>query len=94
MDVISNRPLREFASRFPAASSPLQSWRKVLERSSPANFAELKQIFGSVDRVGNKYVFDIKGNHCRLVCEINFEKQRCFVRHVMTHAEYDRGKWK
>ena len=94
MDVISNRPLREFAENFPAASTPLQVWRKTLERSSPANFAELRQIFGSVDRVGEMYVFDIKGNHCRLVCFVNFKAQRCYVRHVMTHTEYDRGKWK
>jgi mRNA interferase HigB len=30
----------------------------------------------------------------RLVAAIHFNTGRTFVRHVLTHAEYDRGAWK
>ncbi|PKL43490.1 MAG: hypothetical protein CVV41_10090 [Candidatus Riflebacteria bacterium HGW-Riflebacteria-1] len=29
-----------------------------------------------------------------MVCGIHFNRGRVYVRHVMTHAEYDRGSWK
>lgn len=89
MRVISNRALVEFASRNPAAGSPLQAWRKVVERNGFADFADLKSQFNSVDRVGGYYVFDIGGNKYRLIAAIHFAGQRLYVRHVPTHAQYD-----
>jgi len=50
----------------------------------------LKSLFRSVDRVGRFCVFDICGNRFRLVAAVHFDRQLLFVRHVLTHAEYDR----
>jgi mRNA interferase HigB len=38
--------------------------------------------------------FDIGGNKYRLIAAIHFNTQMLFVRHVLTHAEYDTGGWK
>lgn len=89
MRVISNRALVEFSRRNPAAGRPLQAWRKIAERNAFADFADLKRQFNSVDRVGDYYVFDIGGNKYRLIAAIHFAGQRLYVRHVLTHAEYD-----
>jgi mRNA interferase HigB len=35
-------------------------------------------------------VFDIGGNKYRLVAAVHFDRQMLYVRHVFTHAEYDR----
>lgn len=40
------------------------------------------------------YVFDIGGNKYRLIAAIHFNTQMLFVRHVLTHVEYDSGGWK
>ncbi len=37
-------------------------------------------------------MFNIKGNAYRLITEINYQAARIFIRHVLTHAEYDKGK--
>ncbi len=94
MRVIANRKLVQFSEIHPQATSPLQSWRKLLERSKPANFAELRSLFPGVDRVDKYYVFNIKGNDYRMVCSIAFQVQECYIKSVMTHTDYDRGKWK
>jgi mRNA interferase HigB len=39
-------------------------------------------------------VFNIKGNKYRLITEISYRFRRIYIRHVLTHAEYDREKWK
>ena len=94
MRVISNRRLVEFSSLHPDAAVPLQAWRKIIEGSEFKSFAGFRASFNSVDVVGEYHVFNIKGNNFRLVCGIIFASQVCYVKHVLTHADYDRGKWK
>lgn len=89
MRVISNRALLEFLTAYSDAHVPLQTWRKIMEKSVFYNFSDIKQAFNSVGRVGGYYVFDIGGNKFRLVVAIHFDGQRCFVRYVFTHHEYD-----
>ena len=92
MRVISNKALIEFAARHRDAETPLQAWRKIVETATFANYAELKRAFNATDRVGAFYVFDIGGNKYRVIASIHFNRQMLFVRHVLTHREYD--KWK
>lgn len=92
--MISNRALREFARIFPDAGPPLQAWRKIVEASRFSGFADLKAGFRSVDKVDDFYVFNIGGNKYRLVVAIHFDRQLVFVRAVMTHSKYDKGRWK
>ena len=89
MRLISNKALREFASLHPPADAALQGWRRVVEQSAFRNFAELKQAFNAVDKVGDLLVFNIAGNRYRLIAAIRFNTQILYVRSVMTHAEYD-----
>ncbi len=98
MRVISEKPLRAFAGKHPNAAEPLRAWKKLTLGGTFRNLVELKQTFGSVDMVPVKgrdfYVFDIGGNKYRLVAAIHFNTQKLFVRHVLTHPEYDAGGWK
>ena len=90
MRVVSNKRLVDFGALHSQATVRLKSWRKIVESRPFANFAELKAAFGSVDRVGMYFVFDIGGNKFRIVAAIHFDRQIAYVRHVFTHAEYDR----
>jgi mRNA interferase HigB len=90
--VISNKRLVDFALRHPDAATPLQLWRKIVEATDYTHFAALRSSFNAVDHVGDHYVFDIGGNKYRLVAAIHFNRQMLFVRHIFTHAEYDRWR--
>ena len=37
-----------------------------------------------------RIVFNIKGNKYRLIVKFSFEHQRCWIRFIGTHAEYDK----
>lgn len=92
MRIISNKALLDFAATHSGSGVALQAWRAVVEASEFENFAQLKEAFNATDRVGDFYVFNIGGNKYRLVAAIHFNRQMLFVRHVLTHKEYD--KWK
>jgi mRNA interferase HigB len=94
MRVITNRRLVEFAREHTDADEPLQIWRKLIESNDFQGFNDLRKSFRAVDIFDDKYVFDIRGNHYRIVAGISFTQQICYIKHVLTHAEYDKGKWK
>ena len=91
MRVISNKQLVDFATKHPDSDASLQAWRRLIETNEIPRFAAMRQIFGSVDIVKDKHVFDIKGNRYRIIACIGYPVQICYVEHVLTHAEYDRG---
>ncbi len=94
MHIISEKKLRDFWKDWPEAEEPLRAWIKVVEHSNWENFAELKEVYPRADLVGRFIVFDIGGNKFRLVVAIRFKYGKVYIRHVMTHKEYDRGAWK
>jgi mRNA interferase HigB len=65
-----------------------------MKRGRYQHFASLKSAFGSVDKVGPLMVFNIAGHSLRLIAAVHFNTGKVFVRHVLTHAEYDTGRWK
>jgi mRNA interferase HigB len=94
MRVISKRILRDFWKKHPQAESGLLLWYQRIFDSKLENFNDIRQVFPSADLVGNFTVFNIKGNHYRLITYIDYEYQQLFVRAVLTHAEYDKENWK
>jgi len=55
---------------------------------------EVRLTFPTADAVGRFTIFNIKGNAYRLITEINYRTGRIFLRHLLTHADYDKGAWK
>lgn len=92
--LISNRALREFSALHAEAAQPLQDFRRKIEKGSFGNFAELRAVFPAVDKVGERFVFNIGGNKFRLVAGIDFARQMLWVKAVLTHGDYDKGAWK
>lgn len=73
----------------------LDKWVQLVESAIIAKPEDFKIVFGKrFDKVGNKYVFDVGGNKVRVVCIANFGVLVLQITHVLTHKEYDKGKWK
>lgn len=94
MHVISRKALRQFGEQHPDSQTALFRWFKVMRHTPFRNFAELRAAFPSADKVDDWIVFNIGGNKYRLVASIHFNRGKVYIRHVLTHQEYDRGNWK
>ncbi len=94
MHIISRKALRIFWADHPDSQAPLLRWHRIVKRSTFRSFAELRASFPSADMVGDLVVFNIGGNKYRLVASIHFDRNKVYVRHVLNHAEYNRGAWK
>lgn len=90
MRIIAKRTLQNFWDRFPTAKQQLLSWYQIFNKNSFLNSSEIKSIFGSADFVGNnKVIFNICGNHFRLIVKINYDTQIGYVLFIGTHSEYN-----
>lgn len=91
--------LREFGRRHSDAAEPLERWYQI---ASEANWTNLVDVRGDcphadVVRVASGkpvVVFNIAGNKYRLITAIHYNRQIIYTLRMMTHAEYDREKWK
>ena len=91
MRVLSKRALREFWRDHPHAERPMTTWYEYVVAAQWENFAEVKKTFNSVDQVGDRIVFDIKGNDYRIIALVTYSPYyRVLIRFVGTHYEYDK----
>ncbi len=94
MHIITRSRLVEFWEKYSNAETSLRTWYKLTSLAQWQNFIELREVFPSADQVGNLTVFNIGGNKYRLIVLVDYIYQKVFIRHVLTHAEYDKEEWK
>lgn len=71
MVIISYGTLKEFYENHADSKDALNNWYRVVLKADWSNYHELKQVFNSVDTVGNdRFVFNIRGNNYRFVAMI------------------------
>jgi mRNA interferase HigB len=93
MKIVGAVIIGDFCRKHSDVNDTLVKWTKVVENAKWIGHNDLKADFPSADFVGNKrYVFDIKGNHYRLVVVVVFIVEVVEIRFVGTHAEYDKIK--
>jgi mRNA interferase HigB len=87
MNVMSFKMLRDCYEKHADAEAALTAWYKVAVKAEWKDLNELKKDYPSADLVGDqRVVFNIKGNHYRLVARINYQYKRIMVKweHTLT----------
>jgi mRNA interferase HigB len=94
MRLISIRNLRADAAQYPDVKRQIDEWYKSIKKAECNNLEDVREIYRDAEAVGNFTVFNIKGNAYRLIVGINYKTQIIYYKYFLTHAEYDKGKWK
>lgn len=94
MHIITQQRIWEAKSKYPEVASALDGWYRVIKRNTFLHFADIKRVFNSVDKVKELYVFNIGGNKLRIIVNMHFKRQKVYIRHILTHKEYDKDFWK
>lgn len=93
MHVISRRPFNEASRKYPNDADAIEAAYKTLRNGTFPTPLELKAVFPSLDNFRYKdkwWVIDIGGNNLRLLAFIEFRDNRMYVKHIVTHADYDK----
>ena len=91
--VISKRPFTDAAEKYPNDRESIIDVYNVLRKGSFETPQILKETFSSLDNFKYRdkwWVIDIGGNNLRLMAAILFTTQKIFVKHIVTHPEYDK----
>lgn len=91
MRIISRKKLREFWEKHPAAQRPLKVWFADAKAANWKNSMDIKRNYKSASFLeNNRVVFNIKGNHFRLIVAVNYDFGIVYIRFIGTHKEYDK----
>ena len=94
MRVISRKKVSDFILGNLESKASLETWYRILSKSSFSSFADLRLTFPSADQVSDLTVFNISGNKFRLIAAIHYNRQILYVREILSHAEYNKNKWR
>ncbi len=91
MRVIAKKTLKDFWIKYPDCEQQLKSWYKEAENAKWKSPSEIKREYPSASFLeNNRVVFNIKGNHYRLIVRINYRYQLIWIRFIGTHTQYDK----
>lgn len=94
MRIIARARLIALAAAHGDCVTQVTAWYNIASKATWRNLNEVRQTFPHADPVGDKTVFNIKGNAYRLIVYIQFDAGIIYVKDLLTHADYDKGTWK
>ena len=95
MRLLGKNIIDDFKKKHSSSRKALDRWVKLIESAQFENTHDVKQLFGvNVDFVNEQTVFDIGRNKIRAITKIQYGIKIVLVTHVLTHADYDKNKWK
>lgn len=97
--IIKEQFLRDAIPPASKAGKWLESWRLSVRSAEWRNLGDVRKTYPSADAVKtesgrNLTVFNACGNDYRLIVAIHYDKQRVYTLRLLTHANYDKNKWK
>lgn len=91
MRVIGRDKLTKFSKKHNQAKPALDAWFAEAESANWQTPQDIKGRFNSADFLAdNRVIFNIKGNHYRLVVKVRYRNGIVAIEWVGTHAEYDK----
>lgn len=93
MHVVSRVPFDEAIRKYPNAAASLDVLYRHLKKGDFPTPNDLKALYASLDRMKYRekwWVIDVSGNQLRVMFFADFERRKIFIKHICTHADYDK----
>jgi mRNA interferase HigB len=89
--VIAKKTLKDFLSKYPDCEQQLKAWYQEAEDANWKGPTDIKRDYPSASIIGdNRIIFNIKGNHYRLIVRSNYNYGMVWIRFIGTHKQYDK----
>lgn len=93
--LIKKKTIEDFALENANSRSSFKLWLSIIKMSDWKIPEDIVATFGSADLLGNgsnRVVFNIGGNHFRMICKYHFSKTmvHLYIKWIGTHSEYDK----
>jgi len=92
--IIAKSRLLELAQGHSDCVDQVMDWYRIASKETWRNLVEVRASFRHADSVDRYTVFNIKGTSYRLIVEMHYDKGLIYIKHLLTHAEYDKDKWR
>ena len=91
MRIIAKKILRDFWDIHPDSEQQFKSWYQETSKAEWTSPRKIKKEYPTASFLAdNRVVYNIKGNHYRLIVKISYDYQMVWIRFIGTHAEYDK----
>ena len=94
MRIIAESRLKRMAEGHGDCIDQVAVWIRIVRAAHWRSLMEVRGTYPHADAVGELTVFNIKGNDYRLIVGMDYRWGRVYVKHLLTHADYDTGEWK
>jgi mRNA interferase HigB len=99
VNIITRRRLKAWCRQHHQARSALLAWYGVSTKARWDNLSQLRHDFPNADGVvvaSGKVVtvFNIHGDTYRMIAAVHYDHKRVYLLRFLTHADYDKAKWK
>jgi mRNA interferase HigB len=94
MRIIAESRLKRMAEEHGDCVNQVATWIRVVRTARWQSLVDVRRTYPHADLVGDLTVFNIKGNDYRLIVGMDYRWGRVYIKHLLTHAEYDKGEWK
>lgn len=94
MRIIAKSRLIALAVAYGDCVQQVAAWYAIASSATWNSLSDVRQTFRSADVVGDKTVFNIKGNDYRLIVHIRYDVGIIYIKDLLTHAEYNKDGWK
>lgn len=83
MRIIATKTINAYRECYPEADDALRAWVALIKGNGFKHFPDLQKMFPSADFVPpDRVIFNIKGNHFRLIVAFDFKRQIAFAKMV------------
>lgn len=90
MRIVSVKILKDFWQQYPDSEQHLKAWVDEVKHADWQQPADIKEKYRSASVLKNRrIVFNIKGNHYRLIVSIAYKFGAIYVKFIGTHQQYD-----